>query len=74
VEAQTKVRIKTWGNSFGVVIPKEIVVRENLQENDEITITFSKKNTLQGFFGQGKGKRIDTQKLKDELRKEWQMN
>ena len=76
MEVQTKARIKLWGNSFGVVIPKEVVIKENLQENDEVIFSISKNNTLKGFFGKGKNKglKISTQKMKDELRKEWPMN
>ncbi|MEK6847315.1 MAG: AbrB/MazE/SpoVT family DNA-binding domain-containing protein [Nanoarchaeota archaeon] len=74
MELQTKAKIKAWGNSLGIVIPKEIIIKEELQENDEVKITISKKNTLEGFFGKGKGIKINTQKMKDEARKEWMMN
>lgn len=74
MEMETKARIKIWGNSLGIVIPRDIVIREDLQENDEVTVKISKKNTLKGFFGKGKdGIKIDTQKMKDEIRKEWLM-
>ena len=33
---ETKVR--RWGNSFGIIIPNEIVDRENIKENDNIKI------------------------------------
>lgn len=71
--AQTKARIKEWGNSLGITIPKEIVIQEKLFPNQEITITIEKETTLRGFFGKGRRKKIDTQKAKDELRKEWPM-
>ncbi|MBS3092613.1 AbrB/MazE/SpoVT family DNA-binding domain-containing protein [Candidatus Pacearchaeota archaeon] len=32
-------KVKKWGNSFGIVIPKEVVDKENLREGAEITIT-----------------------------------
>jgi len=74
MELQTKVKIKSWGNSLGIVIPNEIVIKEDLQENDEIVIKISKKNTLEDFFGKGKGIKIDSQKMKDESRKIWKMD
>ncbi len=36
--------------------------------------TKQKKNTLEGFFGKGKGIKINTQKMKDEARQEWMMD
>lgn len=71
---QIKARIKEWGNSLGVTIPKEIVIKEELKPNDEITITISKKQILEDFFGRGKGKIKDAQKEKNEARKLWKMN
>lgn len=71
---QTKVRIKEWGNSLGVTIPKEIVIKENLKPNDEITITVTKKEVIEDFFGKLKEARINAQKMKDESRKMWKMS
>jgi antitoxin component of MazEF toxin-antitoxin module len=74
MEIQTKVKIKPWGNSLGIIIPKDVVIKEELQENDEVTITINKKSTLIGLFGRGKGIKINTQKMKDEAREEWLMD
>ena len=71
---QTRTRIKEWGNSLGIIIPKDIVIKENLNQNDEIIITITKKETLEDFFGKGKKLKIDSQKMKDEGRKAWKMN
>lgn len=71
---QIKTRVKEWGNSLGVTIPKEIVIKEELKPNDEITITITKKQILEDFFGRGKGKIKDAQKEKNEARKLWKMN
>ncbi len=74
MELQTNARIKAWGNSLGIVIPRELIIKEDLQENDEVKITISKNNTLEGFFGKGKGIKINAQKMKDEARQEWMMD
>ena len=74
MEIQTKTRIKEWGNSLGIVIPNEIVIKENLQPQDEVVISISKKQNLSDFFGKGKGKIVDVQKEKNEARKLWKMN
>lgn len=74
MELQTKVRLKKWGNSLGIIIPRDIVIKEDLRDDDEIIITLTKDSSLSGFFGKGAGTKIDTQKIKDKLRKEWKMN
>jgi len=48
-----KGKLKKWGNSFGVIIPKEIVQSENLKENQEIEFMIVKnnRNILRESFG-----------------------
>ena len=70
MELQTRAKIKAWGNSLGIVIPREIIIKENLQEEEEIEVIIKKKNNLRGLFGIGKGVKIDSQKMKDKIRKE----
>ncbi len=72
---RAKSKIKEWGNSFGVVIPKEVVIREGLRPNEGVVITITRdKGTLEDFFGKLGGEvEIDTQKMKDEGRKMWGM-
>lgn len=71
---QAKTKIKEWGNSLGVIIPNEIVIKENLKPHEEIVITITKKETLEDFFGKGKKLKIDAQKMKDDGRNIWKMN
>ncbi len=68
-----KIKVKTWGNSLGVVLPKEIVAKEGIKPEDEVTITITKKETLEDFFGRIKSK-LSAQKMKDESRKMWKMS
>ena len=66
-------RVKKWGNSFGIVIPSEIVAEEKIKENDsiEILILRDSKKVFKETFGILKGKLTkSSQQLKDELRKE----
>ena len=70
---QTKTRIREWGNSFGVVIPREVVIKEGFKVNDRVIISIDKKQNLEEFFGKGKGKIKDAQKEKDEAKKLWKM-
>lgn len=64
-------RTKKWGASLGIIIPSEVVKEEKIREGDEVIIEVRKKKTAQQLFGSLKGARIDSQKMKDELRKEW---
>ena len=57
---QTKARIKEWGNSLGIIIPKEIVIKEELSPNDEVVITITKKDNIEDFFGKGKRLKINS--------------
>ncbi len=52
-------KIKKWGNSFGLLIPKEELRRMNLGENQEVVAEITKKeNPLKELFGFGKKNRI----------------
>ncbi|MEK6895063.1 MAG: AbrB/MazE/SpoVT family DNA-binding domain-containing protein [Nanoarchaeota archaeon] len=68
-----EVTIKKWGNSFGVILPKEVIKKEGLKENKKILIDVVKEADLSDIFGSLKGKiRISGQKMKDLSRKEWE--
>ena len=64
-------KLKKWGNSKGIVVPTDILIGENLKEGDEIIVEIKKKNKIKEIFGSKKDWEINTQKLKDDLRKEW---
>jgi len=67
----TKAQLKSWGSSLGVVVPKEVVKAEHLKEGDEITIEIHRKSSIREIFGSMPNLKIDAQKMKDEIRKEW---
>lgn len=48
-----KGKLKKWGNSFGIIVPKEIVNSENLREGQEVDFLVVKKNknVLRETFG-----------------------
>ena len=64
-------KVRRWGDSLGVVIPREIAVEENLIEGDTIVISVEKEADLSDFFGAFQHKQKNTQKFKDELREIW---
>lgn len=65
-----EVRVRKWGNSMGIILPKEIVEREKLEENKKIMINIIKKADLSDIFGMIKNRKISAQKMKDLSRKE----
>jgi len=68
IEVEAKVR--KWGRSFGVVIPKEEAIEEGIKENENIVILISKKNSvLKETFGTFKFRK-STQEMLDEIDRE----
>ncbi|MFH1182221.1 MAG: AbrB/MazE/SpoVT family DNA-binding domain-containing protein [Candidatus Woesearchaeota archaeon] len=65
-----QVVIKKWGNSMGVVIPRELVEQESLKENEKVLIEMVKEADLTGLFGALKRK-MSGQEFKDMVRKGW---
>ena len=66
-------KLKRWGNSFGVVIPMEVIEMENIKEEEEVRLIVVRKSsrTLRETFGIGKGKiKKSGQQFKDEARRE----
>jgi antitoxin component of MazEF toxin-antitoxin module len=52
-------KIKKWGNSFGLLIPKNELKEMNIGENQEVIVEITKKeNPLKELFGFGKKNRI----------------
>jgi len=63
-------RLRRWGNSIGIVIPRETMVDKNLKEGEEVIVDIEKSANLSEIFGSLKDWKIDPQKFKDEIRKE----
>ena len=66
---QGKTKLRRWGNSFGVVVPKETVDKEDLRVGDEIEITLHKAFDIKKLFG--KYRFPDLQSQKEKMRKGW---
>ncbi len=63
-------KIRKWGRSFGVVIPKDRIKEEGIKENETVTLLIGKKtNVLKETFGTFKFKKT-TQEMLDEIDKE----
>lgn len=64
-------KIREWGGSLGIVIPKQKAKEAGLTRGLEVAIDIAKINPLEKAFGSLKSWKINAQKVKDELRKEW---
>ena len=63
--------VRRWGNSLGVRIPREIVLREGIKPNDTVLVQFRKlRLPTKGAFGMLSGWDVDPQELKERLREE----
>jgi len=66
-------KVKRWGNSFGIIIPKDEVVDKKIKENQNISIIIleDSRKILDETFGSLKGKlKKSSQEMKNELRRE----
>ncbi|MDV3244423.1 MAG: AbrB/MazE/SpoVT family DNA-binding domain-containing protein [Nitrososphaerales archaeon] len=66
---QTKSKLKRWGNSYGVVVPKEIVEKEGLKEGELVEISVRRAVDVVRLFGKYQFK--DLQAEKESMRKGW---
>jgi len=66
---QAKARLKKWGNSLGVVIPKEAADKNGLRVGEEVEIRLTKLSDITEL--KGKYPVEDLQRTKDEMRKGW---
>ena len=70
---QITTKIRKWGNSCGVIIPKEVLKKEHLRAGKTVTLTLNTNEVtrVKDIFGLLKGKlKKDTQTLMDELNKD----
>ena len=66
------VKTKQWGNSIGIVIPKEVAKEKGIAADEEVLVEIEKKSSrtvLQELFGTLKTKK-STEQLLRESRKE----
>ena len=64
-----EVKTKQWGNSLGVIIPKQVVDEMKIGPEQTVTIEVKKaENPLKELWDFGKGKKL-TQKAKFENRR-----
>jgi antitoxin component of MazEF toxin-antitoxin module len=68
---QAEVTVRKWGNSLGVVLPKEFVEDTHIKENNHVIISLVKKADLTELFG-SLTRTCSGQEFKDLVRKGWE--
>jgi len=66
-------KVKRWGNSFGLIIPKETIINQKIKENQNISVIIieDSKKVLNETFGSLKNKlKRSSQEIKDDIRRE----
>jgi antitoxin component of MazEF toxin-antitoxin module len=63
--------IKKWGNSFGILLPKDFIERQGLQENEVISVQVVKKADISKSFG-AITRKLSGQDFKDMVKQGWQ--
>ncbi len=69
------IKVRKWGNSFGIIIPKDIVDKQNIKEGITVRINIQPKNRTKSkdIFGILKGKiRRNTDDLLKEVNKDFE--
>lgn len=66
----TKTKVKCWGNSLGIILPKSLVEQEELKEGEEVEVTVRKISNIREVRGKYPFKNL--QREKDEMRRGWQ--
>ena len=64
-----KSKLKFWGNSFRILIPKEVVEKEGLKEGEEVQVSLSKTSDIKHLFGKYPFR--DLQKQKQKMKGGW---
>ena len=70
--AELNAKVRKWGDSLAVIIPKETADIEKISASDNVRIKIEKQTDLSDVFGLLKGKLKKTsQQMKDESREGW---
>ncbi len=65
-------QVREWGRSVGIVIPKEVVIKERIKVGDNVKILINKKtNPLKETFGILKFKKTTDEILKEIDKEGW---
>ena len=65
-------KVREWGRSLGIVLPKNVAEQESIKKDDTITLLMVKKgNALKETFGTLNFKKSTSEMLKESDRESW---
>jgi hypothetical protein len=65
-----RARVRRWGSSLGIVVPRKVARELRLKEDDEVVLEIN-RSAVGEAFGSATDWVVDPQRLKDELRRGW---
>lgn len=69
---EVKARVREWGRSLGIVLPKNVAEEETIRKDDTVTLLLVKKsNALQETFGTLSFKKPTSEMLKESDKESW---
>lgn len=69
---EVKAKVREWGRSLGIVLPKEATKEEGIRKDDAVTLLISKKsNSLKETFGTLEFRRSTEEILKESDEESW---
>jgi antitoxin component of MazEF toxin-antitoxin module len=66
----TKTKVRCWGNSLGIVLPKALVEQEELKEGEEVEVTVQKTSDIRTLRGKYPFKNLQQEKTK--MKRGWE--
>ena len=67
-----RVRVRKWGSSLGIVIPKEVAEAKGVRPGDEVLAEIRKLSNIGEIFGSLSNWKKSAQRIKEEARKGWE--
>ena len=63
--SEAEIEVKKWGNSAGILLPKDILTEEGIEIGDLVKVTVSKQKRIDGF-GMFKGLNLPSYQRENE--------
>ncbi len=70
IMAELDLVARKWGDSLAIIIPKEVIKRERIRQNEKLHVIVQKELDLSDLFGKWKTQKT-AQQLKDASREAW---
>lgn len=67
-----KTKVRKWGSSVGIVIPKEVAEARGVKPGDEVLAEIRKISNIREIFGSLSDWKRPTQQIKEEARRGWE--